>query len=179
MPSSIGHSLAGYIVYGITTRPKGVQQWQFLALCLLAANAPDLDFLPGFFVGDPNRYHHGFSHSIGFSVLFASFLSILIVLLKMRGFWPNFPIFLTLSTSHLFLDYLTKDTSFPYGLPLLWPFSNKYYMASFAFLPYIQRVSSSSVDFIRSLFSFHNFCAVTIEFLIFFPLVVLVSVLRK
>ena len=75
MPSPIAHSLTGYIIYRAAS-PVHARRWQHVVLHLFAANAPDLDFLPGFLIGDPDLYHHGVSHSIGFAVLFASALSL-------------------------------------------------------------------------------------------------------
>src|ERR1044071_7547790 len=63
MPSPVGHSLAGLIAYQIAPEIDGMARGRVVALYLLAANAPDLDFLPGLIVGDPNRFHHGISHS--------------------------------------------------------------------------------------------------------------------
>src|SRR6266540_3200703 len=80
MPSPIGHSIMGYIIYGSTTKPVAGKRWRRLGLYLLIANAADLDFLPGLLIGDPNRYHHGISHSLGFAVLIALAYSLLVTL---------------------------------------------------------------------------------------------------
>jgi inner membrane protein len=179
MPSPISHSLMGYIIYRATATPGGAQSRHRLALYLLAANAPDLDFVPGLLMGDPNRYHHGISHSIGFAALFALVFSFSLVLAKRHAMGRNSAIFFSLYCSHIGLDYLSIDTTPPYGEPLLWPFSNRYYIAPFAFLPDIQRVSHSSLGFIVSLFSLHNLWAISVECLLLFPLILLVSRLRK
>ena len=97
----------GYIVYRATAGQVGVHQWQPLALYLFAANAPDLDFIPGFLIGDPNRYHHGVSHSIGFAVLFALAFSLVLVLVKRGSIGRNFGTFFALYCSHIGLDYLS------------------------------------------------------------------------
>jgi inner membrane protein len=173
MPTPVGHSIMGYIIYRATTSSFGVHQWQFTAFCLFTANAPDLDFIPGFLIGDPNRYHHGVSHSIGFAVLFALVCSLFLSLLKKEVIGKNFVLFFFLYCSHIVLDYLSIDTRFPYGVPLFWPLSNAYYIAPFAFLPDIRR-TSSSLEFIPSLFSLHNLWATSVEILLLFPFILLV-----
>lgn len=183
MPSPVGHSLMGYIIYGVASRPGAVRklplhQWPIILLYLFSANAPDLDFIPGFLVGHPNQYHHGISHSIGFALLFALTFSFLLILLKRDNFWKNFAILFCLYFSHIFLDYLSIDTTAPYGEPLFWPLSNTYYIAPFAFLPAIQRTSSGS-GFIQSLFSAHNLWAASVESFLLLPLILLILTLRR
>ncbi|MFX0197407.1 MAG: metal-dependent hydrolase [Candidatus Hodarchaeota archaeon] len=174
MPSPVGHSLAGFIIYKATARPSDIPRWKPIFLYLFVANAADLDFLPGFLVGDPNRYHHGISHSIGFTLLLALAFSLGLFLTKRATIWRNSSIFFSLYTSHIFLDYLGKDTTPPFGVPLFWPLSDAYNIAPFAFLPDIFRVSSSGVDFIGSLFCLHNLRAASIEFLVMVPFLFLV-----
>ena len=152
-------------------------------LYLFAANTPDLDFIPGFLIGDANRYHHGISHSIGFALVFASAFSLFLILLKRAGTRPrcyrrNFAISFCLYFSHIVLDYLSIDSGLPYGEPLFWPLSNKYYIAPFAFLPEIRRASASS-EFIPSLFSLHNLWAASVEFLLLFPFILAVMALQR
>jgi inner membrane protein len=178
MPSPLGHSVMGYMIYRATARPVGRYRWQRTMLYLFAANVPDLDFIPGFVIGDPNLYHHGISHSIGFALLFAATFSLFLALQKQETIGRNFAIFLSLYGSHIALDYFSIDTSAPYGEPLFWPISNEYYIAPFAFLPDIWR-ASSSIEFMPSLFNLHNLWAVSVEFLLLFPFILLVSALRK
>jgi len=70
MPSPIGHSLLAFTVAGYDARKGSSRLWWWL-LILTAAVAPDFDFLPGILIGDPNRFHHGPSHSITAALLFA------------------------------------------------------------------------------------------------------------
>lgn len=180
MPSPVGHSLMGYLVYRVTARSVGGAGWPFMFLCLLVANLPDLDFVPGFLIGDPNRYHHGISHSVGFAALSAFAYSSLLALRKRYAASRNFLIFFSLYFSHLLLDYLSIDNGASKGIPLLWPLSDEYYIAPFAFLPDIWRGSSSSLlGFVLGLFSTHNLWAMTVEFSLLFPLILLMLVLRR
>jgi len=169
----------GYLIYR-TAGPVGGPVWPFMLLCLLVANVPDLDFLPGLLIGDPNRYHHGISHSVGFAALSAFAFSSLLALRKKYAASRNFLIFFSLYSSHLLLDYLSIDTAAPSGIPLLWPLNDEYYIAPFAFLPDIWRGSSSSfLEFVLSLFSIHNLWAMTIECFLLLPLILLMLVLRR
>jgi inner membrane protein len=178
MPSPLGHSLMGYIIHRATASPAEEQQWQRIALYVFAANAPDLDLILGLLTGDPNRYHHGISHSIGFALLFAVVFSLFLALRTQETTGRNFAIFFGLYSSHIALDYFSIDTSAPYGEPLFWPSSNEYYIAPFAFLPDIWR-DSSSLTFVPSLFNLHNLWAVSVEFLTLFPFILLIAALRR
>ena len=169
----------GYIIYRVTTNTAVEQSWLLLLLYLFIANAADLDFLPGMFVGVPNRYHHGVSHSIGFALLFAAACSFLLLFFKRDAFTRYFTIFFCLYCSHIALDYLSTDTSLPYGVPLFWPLNNEYYIAPFAFLPDIWRGSSAGVEFFVSLLSLHNLWAISSEFLLLSPCILLILAWRK
>jgi inner membrane protein len=175
MPSPIGHSLAGYAVYA-ALRPSGAQSLKLIGLCLFAANAADLDFVPGILIGDPERFHHGMSHSIVFAALFA--LACGSLRLIGPSFGTNVAAFFTLYCSHVALDYLSIDTSAPYGVPLFWPLANDYYIAPFAFLPDIRRSPAAS-EFFVSLFTLHNLWAVTVESIIFAPILLIIRVVKK
>lgn len=178
MPSPVGHSLIGYIIYRATPQPIGGCRWSPLLLSLFIVNAPDLDFIPGFLTGEPNRYHHGISHSLGFAALFSISLSLSLFFLRKYPVKQNFTMFFWLYSSHIILDYLSTDTSLPYGVPLFWPLSGKYYIAPFAFIPDVQRLPSST-EFLPSLFSVHNLWTVSIELILLVPLLLLVVALRE
>ena len=179
MPSPLGHSLAGCIIFRACPGQAAGSAWQHMVLYMVVANSPDLDFIPGFLLGNPNRYHHGISHSIGvagvFSVIFGSFL----FLLRRDRFWEKLGVSFLLYSSHLALDYLSTDTSPPHGQPLLWPFSSTYYIAPIAVFPDIKRVSSSTGEFVISLINLHNLGAACLELLFLFPLLLVVKALHK
>ena len=179
MPSPVGHTLMGYIVYIASNKATDNKQWKYIAFVLLAANAPDLDFIPGLLIGDPGKFHHGISHSIGFSFCLAVCFSVLLYFLKREKNGRNFAICFFICFSHIFLDYLTIDTSPPYGAPLFWPLSYTYYHAPFPILPDIQRVSTSNTDFITSLVSLHNLWAVSVEILILLPILLLLFAWKR
>jgi inner membrane protein len=169
----------GYIIFQATASPARTCPWQRLAFYLFAANAPDLDFIPGFLMGAPDRYHHGISHSLGAAVLFASIFSLFLPLLKYHATGRYFAIALSLYCSHIVLDYFSIDNSPPYGQPIFWPFTTAYYIAPITFLPDVKRISSSTLGFITSLFSLHNLFAMTVEVLLLLPITLLQLVLRR
>jgi inner membrane protein len=178
MPSPVGHSLTGYIIYRAIAHPVGLKRWQILGLSLLTANAADLDFIPGFLAGDPNRYHHGISHSLGVAVLWAAACGLWLALAKRVAVGRTVALLFGLYSSHLVLDWLGIDTAAPYGIPFWWPLSNAYHIAPFAFWLDIQR-DTSSAAFFPSLLSLHNLWAVSIECLALFPIVLLIGVWRS
>jgi len=179
MPSPVGHSLAGYLIYQLTPGGAPQHQWSLMALYLVVANVPDLDFIPGLLVGNASRYHHGITHSIGFAALVGFAFSVFLYLCKRAAIRRNFAIFFSLSFSHVILDYFSLDTSIPYGVPIFWPLSNTYYIAPFALFSDVTRVSSSGATFLSSLFSLHNLWSVCVELLVFLPCVFLIFRWRR
>ena len=170
MPSPVGHSLMGYVIYGAT---EGISErnWTTRALYLFAANAPDLDFLPGLVVGDLPRYHHGPSHSVGFAILFGIVAS----LLMSRRLY-SFIVASSLYFSHVVLDYLVQDPSPPYGVPLLWPLSYEYHMAPFAFFPRFDYLAGSTDSMVATIFSLHNLSTIVTEIVLLSSLLLLLGV---
>ena len=168
----------GYIIYRAAVGSKTVERWSLIALCVFAANAADLDFLPGLLVGDPSRFHHGISHSIGFAAILALAFGLLLALLRREAIGRNVMIFFSLYVSHIGLDYFTIDTTAPHGVPLFWPLSDAYYIAPFAFLPGIKR-ADTSVEFIPSLFSLHNLWAASVESFLLLPFILLIFTSRR
>jgi len=170
MCSPVGHGLAGYILYLAWNRNyQLIGDWKKIVLYLFAANAPDLDFIPGILVGDANRFHHGISHTLGFSVLFA--LSMYV----MSGFKrkKDFIIFFLLYFSHVVIDFLTADTSPPFGVMLFWPFTQRYFISSYSVFFDIHHLTLSD------LFDLHNIKAMAWEAAVFFSIIVLLVFARE
>ena len=69
MCTPVGHSLAAYsVVYA--TRPTWIRQYGSLFLmAIMVGNLPDIDLIFGYFVGNPNLYHHLWTHSLTFSII--------------------------------------------------------------------------------------------------------------
>src|SRR6266496_4632261 len=166
MPSPFGHSAVGLTAYLATSKQDQPFCWRRMAVYLLAANAPDLDFIPGLLAGEPDRFHHGASHSLCFAAIFALLIGLLLHMTKIESIQRGIPILFGLYLSHLGLDCLSIDTAEPYGMTLFWPVSHAYYKAAIGVLPDIRRCNSSNY-FFASLFSAHNLRSVCLELLIF------------
>jgi membrane-bound metal-dependent hydrolase YbcI (DUF457 family) len=127
MPTPLGHALAGIAVGTALTggKPLTTARRDLLVFSLVG-QAPDLDFIPGLILGQVDAIHHGVSHSVGAALL----AGVLFYLWgQKRGAalrWAAMGFFVTLS--HVLLDALNLDTSYPHGVPLFWPFSAKYHL---------------------------------------------------
>ncbi len=174
MPTTIGHSLAAFAVNGLNRVPINKSM---MITGIVVANIADIDFLPGFFVGDPNRFHHGPTHSIA-AALFSGVFFALVTPLRKLGFKAAFVLLFGLYCSHVLLDYFAVDTSLPYGVPLFWPISDQYFMSGFPIFSDVHKDSSSGT-FLQSLFVMHNFWTIVREVVILTPFTLLSFKLGK
>jgi inner membrane protein len=177
MPLPIGHALAGTAFFqarpGLIFKDRWLDALGFVFL----ANLPDADFLPGLLEGFPNRYHHGIFHSLGATFVVSAAVG-WIFLRKNKRPWRDSGLIFLIFYSHLLLDFFTRDFSAPYGLPLFWPLTNKYYIASHPIFINITR-SAHSANFFSSLFSRHNLEAALLEILLLGGLVLLAAFTRR
>jgi len=142
MPSPIAHTLIGAALGsallvpaspGSVTgfRSEADKRYLLIAGCIVLANLPDIDFLPGILTGSLNTFHHGYSHSLGW------------ILLVSTGLWCLFRSRRTDATgafawivmtvvlfSHLLADYFCEDGGAPFGIPFWWPISSHYFVGS-------------------------------------------------
>ena len=170
MPTSVGHSLLGYILYLIFKRNyRLIENWKTVLFYIFIANAPDLDFIPGICIGHANRFHHGITHTLGFFVFFATILYWVPKLRKKK----NFIIFFLLYFTHVIVDFLGADTSYPFGVMLFWPFTKKYFISSYSIFLDIHKTT------LYSLFDLHNFEAMALEALIFLPVIIVLRFILK
>ena len=168
MPSPIGHSLAGIALFLVFIRRRFVE-WKILLIAIVAALLPDGDFIFGFFVGNPNRFHHQFTHSLVFVVLAGLALALLMKVRTTKEYFSYTCLFSLMGLLHLLLDAACIDTSAPFGIKLLWPFSEKFYI--FIITPLLDlRRSSDSSTFFSSMLNWHNLKTISLEKLIFMPL---------
>lgn len=157
MPSPIGHALGGLIVGLLTpTTAEGkrhkVETSVALSAIVLAAVAPDLDFLWG--------RHNAETHSLG-----AAILAGLAVLIWQRGRQPMLALAVTLAwSSHVLFDWLGSDDTPPLGVMALWPVSKEYFFANAYFFEAISR------RYWLSNFVSHNAYAVAKEIVILGPI---------
>jgi membrane-bound metal-dependent hydrolase YbcI (DUF457 family) len=158
-------------------------------VCAGLAAAPDLDlFFPYRFL--PYR-HRAITHSLGAVIL------IFIVAIAVTGWvtwWsspgrqasasprpaaPGLPVLriglicAAAYGSHLLLDWLGADTSRPYGLQALWPFSDRWYISGLDLFPETERRDILSMAALR-----RNLLAVSCESAILLPVLGLLWLVR-
>jgi inner membrane protein len=177
MPLPIGHALAGIAFH--ETRPGLFfrNRWHDAVFFMFLANLPDGDFLPGFLVGFPNRFHHGVFHSLGAALAVSMVIGWLFS--RQQGQALKYSAFaFVVFYSHLLLDFFTLDFTPPFGLPLFWPFSGHYHIAAHPVFINITR-SPYSANFFSSLFSLHNLKAALLEIVLLGGVVMLAACIRR
>jgi membrane-bound metal-dependent hydrolase YbcI (DUF457 family) len=138
--SPVAHSLVG--VAGFLMLPRADAGGRAVAPALLAgavllANLPDADLLLTLLVGDAPGVvlHRGVSHSLPFALLVGIVAGCAAALAARRrpalvARLPRWDVLGLaaglLVASHAVLDVFTGDDHFPYGVPLLAPFSDAY-----------------------------------------------------
>jgi inner membrane protein len=165
MPSPVGHSLAGLCGFLLGRKELSMRKQTWLLVGSVAlANLPDLDFIPGLWVGDPRVFHHQGAHSLAAAVLVGLTIGLL------SWFWKSDPVWWgiwggSIYLSHVLLDLMVNDPSPPFGAQVFWPFSSRYFISPFT--PF------SSFDYydpdlgiIRSILSLHNIVTVLREFIL-------------
>lgn len=168
MPTPVGHVLGGMFSLAIL-KINVKKQIGISLIALLAAGLPDIDFLFGLVRGDANLYHHQFTHSLVFVVSIGLVFAAVMSKAKVMQFFNSFVLITVCGASHLILDLLALDTSEPFGMPLLWPFSGTYYISPMTIFSDVHR-SGDAHSFFISLFNSHNLQTVLIEIAILVPL---------
>jgi hypothetical protein len=126
LPSPVGHAIAGLCVHVACARDEGeLLDLRRAGFVVGSALLPDVDLL--FKLVDGRNHHQQETHSLGFALLWA-FAALALARLS------KYPRALALSCaaglawlSHVFLDYLNRDTNPPIGLMALWPLRDDYY----------------------------------------------------
>ena len=165
MPSPVAHGLAGLAVAHLALRKSkalptqpvesGAQRVFWAVALAFAANAADLDFLPGFLIGDPNRFHHKATHTLLAAIIFGLGTT---VIARLAGYipWRRFGLFMGLSyLTHLVLDAVTRGSREPYGMEVFQPFSSEPLVAPFHVFLDIRR-DGGTFSFLPSLVQRHN-----------------------
>ncbi len=177
MPLPIGHALAGIAMRQARPAVFFANRWSDALFFIFLANLPDADFLPGILLGKPNLYHHGIFHSLGAAVA-AALVGGGIFYLRDKNFRAAPAVIFLVYYGHLLLDFFARDFVAPYGLPLFWPLSRRYFIAARPFFLNVTR-SPRSHDFFSSLFSGHNLEAALREIAILGGLALAVVLLRR
>jgi len=170
MPTPIGHSLISTAIFAAVARKEDRFSALDFSVFLFLGLAPDLDFLPGFLVGAPSRYHHGLSHSVGMSLLVGLLFGLIYHAVAKKPLVRYWVIFSGVYFAHVAADFFAKDTMPPIGEQLLWPFWSGYVLSPITFFLDVQR-SAQSADFFISLFKFNNLKTVVFEFILCFPFI--------
>lgn len=157
MPLPIGHALAGIAFQRARPGFYFSRPWHDAFFFMFLANLPDADFLPGMLMGRPNLFHHGVFHSLGAALAIAALGGWLFSRNK-KIFWPAALGIFSIFAFHLLLDFFSWDFVAPYGLPLFWPLSGRYFIAARPFFLNVTR-SAAAGDFFASLFNRHNLAA--------------------
>jgi membrane-bound metal-dependent hydrolase YbcI (DUF457 family) len=127
MPSPVAHGLAGTSIHFLGRGVNLRRQWASLLFIVFVANFADMDFLPGYFVGDPRAYHWGPTHSL-VAALFLGAIAGIIGRVLFGSYRAAITMAILAYGSHLLLDSLLGRSGFPLGLELFWPFSAQRFM---------------------------------------------------
>jgi membrane-bound metal-dependent hydrolase YbcI (DUF457 family) len=125
MPSPIGHTLAGCAVALALIPPQMPQAWEAWAFCLISANLPDMDFIPGFLTDNPRAFHRGPSHSM-LAAFVAAVLGASLWIGSSLPWLTRAGVIFLAYVSHVGLDYHTPGR----GVLLGWPISYRRYQAA-------------------------------------------------
>ncbi len=138
MPSPIGHSLAGVITAWAADLVPGDRGWRTAAppaawytragdgltlVCAALAALPDID------LALPTGAHRAYTHSLG-----AAILATIIAGAVTARVTPRRTVRVALMcgaayATHVLLDWMAVDDTFPYGIRALWPFSSGWYIS--------------------------------------------------
>jgi inner membrane protein len=179
MATPVGHALAGYAVYRVNAEQRG-ERGTLLWVCVVLAIVPDLDFIPGMLMGQPDRYHQGISHSIGVALV----VSFGVALAHSAGkgtVMADWGRFFCAYASHLVIDTLAPDRRPPYGVPLWWPLSDEYYLAPFALFQGVRHSRGAFTtpgEWLTAVLDPGNLRAVGREILVLLPVVLLICLVQ-
>ncbi len=145
MPSPVAHALAGGLVAALP-RAGLLRSPRALAAVLVAANAPDLDFLAAL---AGKAMHQHFTHSAAFALATALLLAPLLRSVLSAG--PAFALLALAALSHLGLDLVSFDQYPPVGIPLLWPLSEARWHSPWTVFPGVAKATLAEIPSLRNL----------------------------
>lgn len=136
MASPVAHSIAGFWTFLLLTARSRTRlitacrrYLPQLALLVLLANLPDVDFLFG--LGSAvkaNALHHGFTHSFAAAAFVA--LAVSCVWRIAGSFWRSAALYCLAYSSHLFIDLCTGTklgwNNTASDIPLFWPWPKEF-----------------------------------------------------
>ena len=150
MASPVGHSLIALSVFTCSQPCSDLQKRTILTVVSLGSLA-DIDFVFHFLFGLKFERHSA-THSILFIVICLVVLCLKRIIQKdassdseMNKVGLSFTAVLLILSSHLALDALGEDGSFPYGIQLFWPISGEYFIFPASILPGVSQGSWSEL----------------------------------
>ena len=132
MPTPLLHSAVAVASARLATRSQ--PPWKVLGLFLFLSNLPDVDLIPGLWIGHPMQYHHSFTHSFFFAALAACVFGSLrwdeSDGPRSKPYWARSRYLFLACVSHPLLDLTTFDSpgmrsNYSPGLILAWPFYSR------------------------------------------------------
>lgn len=184
MATPIGHALGGYVAYKVGISSTEKPSCHLLSLCLFLAVLPDLDFIPGLFIGKPATFHQGITHSLGAAVVLsvvAAFLYSKITTPPGR-FLKVWGVCCLAYGSHLVIDVFGPDGRPPYGIPIFWPFSETSYLAPVQIFWGVRHASSTSNttgEWFWNIFDLYNVGAIGVEIVVISPMILLIGYIKN
>jgi len=157
MPSPVGHALAG-----IATARLGPTRRNVL-LCAALAAVPDVDLLLPI-------THRTATHSV--TAVGVTFI-ITATLTGQVTRWRTASLYALAYASHLLLDWLGADRRPPFGLEMLWPFSDRWFISGVDLFPQTTRALLTRAAIVQ------NLHAVVVETAILLPIVLIVWVVLR
>jgi inner membrane protein len=178
-----GHSLAGCAVYNFAVGAKDRNRLNLIFLCIFMATAADLDFLPGILIGRPALYHHGITHSLGFTLM-ASLVVAGIYRFRGASFSAIFNLCFFSYLSHLVIDFFGHSNPYrhPPGIPLFWPITKENFVSPvqlFLGVHHEGSPSASTLEWIKSMIDPYNVAAIALEMVLIMPFIFLGQLYRK
>ena len=178
MPSPVLHSLPAVLIGKAFAGPSSRQDGAILVgAALVAANIPDLDFVPGIMVGDAGKWHHGASHSL-LAAIAVGFAGMLLARIARYPHAVRLGVVACLAlTSHLLLDAMAPLDDAGRGVPFFWPLSHHSFVSPVRVFMGIG-LEPSRGGLIASLLTPHNFLALGLEVLVVAVVAAAVAVIR-
>lgn len=179
MPSPIGHALGGVAAAWLVDLVPGRRERRsappaaswfkrsgdgLTLVCAALAIVPDLDLLL--------RGHRMMTHGVGAAVLVGLLAAAIAAHASLSVLRVAVMCAVAYGT-HLLLDWLAVDTFWPYGIQLLWPFSQTWFISGWDLFAQTERSHLMTLPAIRQ-----NVAAIAREIAILGPLVVLLWRLR-
>ena len=183
MPSPFGHVLGGVaVVWGADLLDHRRSSPRFVAACGALATLPDVDLL---FPGNHRMWSHSITAAVLTSIIAAAVTGqVTRRRVALEPFSPGRShnrrsavraalVCGAAYLSHLVLDWLAVDTWPPYGLQILWPFSDRWFMSGW----HVFRQTARDRLFTAAIMK-QNVLAIAQEMAILLPIVVALWLVR-